>query len=217
VTGRLRGLHFRLQATQTTKRTTHTKNRCQTFLTVVTFVFFVVGTPSALLAQDEHIAEIRVHGNHTTPDAIIVDLSGLKVGDPVSDKSIREAEKTIRRSHRFSDVEVRRRYLSISDPTQVLAMIVVNEKAGITDTNLTPGVGKRLKASAMFLPIFNYQDGYGLTYGMRTTFPHVLDDQTASRCRCRGAVNGAPVWRSITGLADRAGCSDSADASRWSG
>jgi outer membrane protein assembly factor BamA len=147
-------------------------------LSLVTFMTFVAAMPSPTFAQDEQIAEIRVHGNHTTPDAIIVDLSGLKVGDAASDKSIREAEKAIRRSHRFSDVEVRKRYLSISDPTQVLAMIVVNEKAGITDTNLTPGVGKRLRASAMFLPIFNYQDGYGLTYGMRTTFPHALDDQT---------------------------------------
>jgi outer membrane protein assembly factor BamA len=100
------------------------------------------------------------------------------VGDPVSDKSIREAEKAIRRSHRFTDVEVRKRYLSISDPTRVLAMIVVNEKAGVSDTNLTPGIGTRLRASSMFLPIFNYQDGYGPTYGVRTTFPHALDEQT---------------------------------------
>jgi outer membrane protein assembly factor BamA len=128
--------------------------------------------------NDERIAEIRVHGNHTTPDGIILDLSGLKIGDPVTDKSIREAEKAIRRSHRFTDVEVRKRYLSISDPTQVLAMIVVNEKAGVSDTNLTPGVGRRLRAASMFLPILNYQDGYGLTYGVRTTFPQALDDQT---------------------------------------
>jgi hypothetical protein len=107
-----------------------------------------------------------------------VDLSGLKVGDPVTDKSIREAEKAIRRSHRFTDVEVRKRYLSINDPSQVLAMIVVNEKAGVSDTNLTPGVGRRLRAASMFLPILNYQDGYGLTYGVRTTFPQALDDQT---------------------------------------
>jgi outer membrane protein assembly factor BamA len=30
----------------------------------------------------------------------------------------------------------------------------------------------------MFLPIVSYQDGYGLTYGVRTTFPRALDDQT---------------------------------------
>ena len=170
----LRATGYRLREERTTKDT-------MAFQNLVVFacsVIFVLSFPSTTVAQDERIAEIRVHGNHSTPDAIILDLSGLKVGDAVTDKTIREAEKAIRRSHRFSDVEVRKRYLSISDPTQVLAMIVVNEKAGVSDTNLTPGVGKRLKSSAMFLPIFNYQDGYGLTYGVRTTFPHAVGDQT---------------------------------------
>jgi outer membrane protein assembly factor BamA len=160
--------------TTTTKKTSNWFGVVPGLIVVAVVVSFV--TPA--YAQDERIAEIRVHGNHTTPDAVVMDLSGLKVGDPVTDKSIREAEKAIRHSHRFSDVEVRKRYLSISDPTQVLAMIVVNEKAGVSDTNLTPGIGTRLKASSMFLPIFNFQDGYGLTYGVRTTFPHAIDDQT---------------------------------------
>jgi outer membrane protein assembly factor BamA len=187
VRNRLRARGFGLPGKPTTKYTKVTKDATATndrhrsgFVIFVTFVFLGVLNPFPALAQDERIAEIRVHGNHTTPDAVIVDLSGLKVGDAVTDKSIRESEKAIRRSHRFSDVEVRKRYVSISDPTQVLAMIVVNEKAGITDTNLTPGVGKRLKASGMFLPIFNYQDGYGLTYGVRTTFPHALDQTRVS-------------------------------------
>src|SRR4051812_515118 len=164
-----------------TKGTKSTKERrfVSCFVCFACFVAIVLSFPSALLAQDaERIAEIRVHGNHTTPDTVVLELSGLRVGDAVTDKTIREAEKTIRRSHRFSDVEIRKRYLSISDPTQVLAMIVVNEKAGISDTNLTPGIGTRLRASSMFLPILNYQDGYGLTYGVRTTFPRALDEQT---------------------------------------
>jgi len=150
-----------------------------TAFNLVFVVCAVIASSVTTFAQgDEHIAEVRVHGNHTTPDGVILELSGLKVGDPATDKAIREAEKAIRRSHRFTDVEVRKRYLSISDPTQILAMIVVNEKAGVTDTNLTPGIGTRLRASSMFLPIVNYQDGYGLTYGVRTTFPHALDDHT---------------------------------------
>ena len=167
--------------TGTTISTTGTKNTNQwlhVVFVVATLVTVVMSFVTPAYAQDERIAGIRVHGNHTTPDAVVLELSGLKVGDPVTDKSIREAEKAIRHSHRFSDVEVRKRYLSISDPTQVLAMIVVNEKAGISDTNLTPGIGTRFKASSMFLPIFNYQDGYGLTYGVRTTFPQALDEHT---------------------------------------
>ena len=159
--------------------TKHTTSREWFFVVVVVFVVSVVASSSPLLAQSgERIAEIRVHGNHSTPDATILELSGLRVGDPVDDKMLREATKSVRQSHRFTDVEIRKRYLSISDPTQVLAMIVVNEKAGTSETDLTPGFGKRLRASSMFLPILNYADGYGFTYGVRTTFPRALDDRT---------------------------------------
>jgi hypothetical protein len=131
-----------------------------------------------VFAQSERIAEIRVHGNHTTPDADVLELSGLTVGEPATEDVLERAQEAIRRSHRFSDAEVRKRYLSISDPSQVLVMIVVDEKAGVSDTDLTPGIGKRLRASGMFLPILSYQDGYGFTYGVRTTFPHAVDDNT---------------------------------------
>ena len=177
--------------TDTTNRTTDTRGvdrfRCRQMtatdagiVAVVFLVVFVVSSVgSPLLAQsDERIAEIRVHGNHTTPDEEVLGLSGLKIGDEATDKAFREATKAIRRTHRFTDVDVRKRYLSLSDPTQVLAMIVVNEKAGVSDTDLTPGLGKRLRTASMFLPILNYTDGYGLTYGVRTTFPHAFDEQT---------------------------------------
>lgn len=142
-------------------------------------VVSLVAAPGLATAQDEErIAEIRVHGNHSTPDEDILAMSGLHVGDPATDKALREATKSIRRTHRFSDVEIRRRYVSINDPTRVLAMIVVNEKAGVSDTNLTPGIGTRFRASTMFLPILNYQDGYGFTYGVRTTFPYALGGPT---------------------------------------
>src|SRR3954469_20889908 len=81
--------------TNTTIITTGTKptKRDHQWLDVVfvvaTVVSVVVSFPSSLLAQgDERIAEIRVHGNHTTPDTVILDLSGLRVGDAVTDKSI---------------------------------------------------------------------------------------------------------------------------------
>jgi outer membrane protein assembly factor BamA len=164
--------------TKDTKRSKDTKTSKNFVIFVSSFVIFVSSFVSPLLAQDERIAEIRVHGNHSTPDSTIIELSGLQVGDELSDKVLREATKTIRRSHRFTDVEIRKRYLSISDPSRVLAMIVVNEKAGVTDTNLTPSIATRLRASSMFLPILNYADGYGFTYGVRTTFPRALGDQT---------------------------------------
>ena len=121
----------------------------------------------------ETIAEIRVHGNHTTPDADVLGLSGLKVGEPASEARLDEALAALRKSDRFADVEVRKRFRSIDDPSDILVMIVVDERAGISEDDLTPGVGARLRSAVLWLPIFNYADGYGLTYGIRPAFDDV--------------------------------------------
>ena len=45
--------------------------------------------------------EIRVHGNHATPDADILAISGLKTGDPASDERLRAAEQALRGERPF--------------------------------------------------------------------------------------------------------------------
>ena len=115
------------------------------FVRVATIVFFVV-MPSLAAAQ-ETIAEIRVHGNHTTPDADVIGLSGLKTGEPASDVRLDEALAALRTSDRFADVEVRKRFRSIDDPSDILVMIVVDERAGISEDDLTPGVGARIRSA----------------------------------------------------------------------
>jgi cell division septal protein FtsQ len=43
----------------------------------------------SLVAQPgERIAEVRVHGNHTTPDVDIIAMSGLTVGQPFGDTTL---------------------------------------------------------------------------------------------------------------------------------
>ena len=86
----------------------------------------------------ERIADVRVHGNHTTPDADVLAIAGLKVGEEATEAALDVASRKLRASGRFAEVEVRRRYLSISDPSQILVMIIVDERAGITDVDLTP-------------------------------------------------------------------------------
>ena len=132
----------------------------------------------ALAAQTEKIAEIRVHGNHTTPDADILALSGLTAGEDAAPNRISEAERKLRGAGRFEDVEVRRRYLSISDPSQILIMIVVDEHPAVSATDLTPGPLKKLGSATMWLPILQHKDGYGFTYGARVAFPDVLGDRS---------------------------------------
>ena len=136
------------------------------------FSVAIVFVASVAQAQ-ETIAEIRVHGNHTTPDADVVGLSGLKTGDSASDARMAEAQQVLRKSGRFADVDVRRRYRSIDNPSDILVIILVDERAGVSEGDLTPGVGTRIREAAQWLPILNYADGYGMTYGIRVAFADV--------------------------------------------
>jgi outer membrane protein assembly factor BamA len=129
-------------------------------------------------AQTEAIAEIRVHGNHTTPEADVIGLSGLTVGAPAADDLLREAEDKLRASGRFEDVEVRKRYRSIENPAEILIIILVDEHAAVSPDDLTPSPIKRFFASEQWLPILNYEDGYGLTYGVQFGFANSLGDRS---------------------------------------
>ena len=138
----------------------------------------LLAAPAAALAQGETIAEIRVHGNYTTPDDDVLTLSGLKPGDPATDERLNAARRALDASDRFDGVEVRKRFRSIENPNDILVMIVVRERPGVTEDDLTPGVFKRVRALQQWMPILNYADGYGLTYGARTTFSGVAGRDT---------------------------------------
>ena len=136
---------------------------------------------SAAFAQDSPgiVGEVRVHGNHTTPDADIMAIVGDVVGKPATEALITEINTKLKLSGRFDGVEVRKRFRSIENPDDILLMVIVDEKPGVDPTDLTPGPMKRFRASGMFLPILHSEDGYGFTYGMRTTFV----DRFGSRSR----------------------------------
>ena len=155
-----------------------TDTRTRRFICVVAFLCAGPVFPDSTAAAQDRIAEIRVHGNHTTPDADVLAIAGLRVGDEASESALDAASHKLQASGRFDGVEVRRRYLSISDPSQILIMIIVDERAGISDVDLTPGPMKRLRAAGMWLPIVSYADGYGFTYGARLTFNNPLGADT---------------------------------------
>ena len=113
---------------------------------------------------------MRVHGNHTTPDADILAIVGDVVGKPATDQLIAEIQIKLERSGRFDGVEVRKRFRSIENPDDILLMIVVDEVPGIDPLDLTPGPMKKLWSSGMFMPILHSEDGYGFTYGGRVSF-----------------------------------------------
>lgn len=137
----------------------------------------IVATPLAAQTA-ERIAEVRVHGNHTTPGADVLALSGLVVGEPATEARLKEVEDTLRATRRFAGVEVRRRFQSIEDPSAILVVIVVDEHDAVTADNPMPGVLRRLGVASLWLPIFYFEDGYGLTYGARLSFVDPLGPQT---------------------------------------
>lgn len=118
-------------------------------------------------AQAATVESVVVHGNHTTPTDEVLALAGEVVGQEASDALLVEVTRRLEQSRRFAGVDVRRRYLSIDDPTRVLIVIVVREVPGVSDDDLTPGPLRRLAASGMWAPVVEYQEGYGFTYGAR--------------------------------------------------
>ena len=144
----------------------------------VTFVANTVFVSSVAAQAADLIAEIRVHGNHTTPNADVLALAGLTLGEPATPTRLTEAEEQLRASGRFDAVEVRRRSRSIADPSEVLVILLVDERAGVRcrgDACVAPtNPLLRVRHAAMWLPVLHHRDGYGVTYGARATFVNPL-------------------------------------------
>jgi outer membrane protein assembly factor BamA len=123
----------------------------------------------------EVVVEVKVHGNYATPEADVLKLAGLALGQPLEPGTIKDVESRLRRSGRFDDVEIRKRYRSMESLTDVVLIIMVQEHPTTEDTSLAPpSPFKRMVGSMQVLPVLNYMDGYGFTYGGRLTFAGAL-------------------------------------------
>jgi outer membrane protein assembly factor BamA len=118
------------------------------------------------------VGEVRVHGNHTTPDDRVMAIIGEVVGKPATDALVAEVVDKLERSGQFDSVEVRKRFRSIDNPDDILLMIVVDEFPGVDplENYMPPNPVRRFWGSGMFLPILSSEDGYGFTYGARVSF-----------------------------------------------
>jgi outer membrane protein assembly factor BamA len=123
---------------------------------------------------EERVAAIRVRGNHTTPDGDVIALSGAHVGDAFTADTVAAVQRRLEKSGRFQSVDVFKRFDSLSDPSAIVLVIAVEERAGLSLDNPEPGRLRRLRANTMWLPILRYEDGYGFTYGARMSFVDVL-------------------------------------------
>lgn len=130
----------------------------------------------------EQIAEVRIHGNHATPDEEVIKLTGITLGESVTAETLPQVARRLRASGRFKDVDVLKRYRSLTDASQVSLIVIVHEypsiDPGIPGAPLPPVPGpiRRLMSQTMFLPIVSYSEGYGFTYGARASFVDVMGE-----------------------------------------
>jgi len=123
----------------------------------------------------EVIAEVRVHGNHLTPDDEIVKLSGVAIGARFEATTIADITKRLRDTKKFDDVQVLKRYASIADPSQIVIVLMVNEgpvRIEVPDDPNQPVrvVKRGVVNNFMYMPIFDAEDGYGITFGVRVAY-----------------------------------------------
>jgi outer membrane protein assembly factor BamA len=112
------------------------------------------------------LADIRVQGNVVTSDEEVIRLAGVSVGDAVDAGTPARVEAALKASRHFAHVQVLERFASLSDPTALLLMIIVDEgpvklKGEGADARIVRSGGPHL----LFLPLLRYEDGYGFSYG----------------------------------------------------
>jgi outer membrane protein assembly factor BamA len=137
----------------------------------------VLALVAALQAPMETISEVRVHGNATLSDDAVIQLAGVTIGSTLDAAGLEAVAKRLRDSGRFDDVQVRKRYRTLA-MDQVSLVLLVHERAGVTASGAAPGLGRRIRNRLMFFPILHYDDGYGWTYGARTSVVDVAGKGT---------------------------------------
>jgi hypothetical protein len=125
----------------------------------------------------ERIAEIRVQGNVTMTDDAVIGLAGIAPGATLEPAGLEAIERRLRDSGRFDEVHANKRYRTLA-MDEVALVLLVHEKPGVSPTGEPPSAMKKLRSRLMFFPIIDYNDGYGWTYGARTTIVDILGKGT---------------------------------------
>ena len=123
----------------------------------------------------ETVTAIQVQGNTATPDEDVRRLADVRVGMPFDASTVDAVAARLKAAKRFDSVEVRKRFASIDDPSQIMLVIIVDEgpvKIVMTgDPDRPTRVVRKAMPNILILPIFGREDGYGFTYGARFTLP----------------------------------------------
>ncbi|MEO6214210.1 MAG: hypothetical protein ABIP65_11340, partial [Vicinamibacterales bacterium] len=126
----------------------------------------------------EIVREVRVHGNAQLADVEILKIAGIALNSALLEGGLAAIERRLKGSGRFETVDVRKRYRSIDDATDIALILLVHEKATVVADPITGAPMTRptrwISSRLMFLPILSYADGYGFTYGARVSTQDLL-------------------------------------------
>jgi outer membrane protein assembly factor BamA len=126
---------------------------------------------TALQQRADTITAIQIQGNTATSDEEVRRLAGVRVGMALEAHTVEDVAARLRATKRFETVEVRKRFASIADPSQIVLVIVVDEGPVRIEMTGNPDQPTRVvrnqRLNVMFLPVLSAEDGYGLTYGAR--------------------------------------------------
>jgi hypothetical protein len=127
------------------------------------------------LGQTETLSAIRVQGNVVATDAEVQALVGIAIGSPLAPDTVDVVTARLRASKRFDRVDVLKRFASLTDPTAILLVVIVDEgpvRIVMTgDPNQPTRVVRSRWPKMLFLPVLSTTEGYGLTYGLRFALP----------------------------------------------
>jgi len=130
--------------------------------------------------KEETITAVIVHGNQIVSDDEVIKLSGITIGAPFTASTIAEVTQKLKASGKFKSVDVQKGWASIDDATKIIVIINASEgSVRISDpfhlNGGDPQVVKRgLLGSWQAFPMFDAEDGYGITFGVRMSYPDVI-------------------------------------------
>ncbi len=138
----------------------------------------------------ETVTDIRVQGNVLTPDDEMRKLTGVGIGAPFTDNLPAQVAERLKATRKFESVEVLKRYASITDASQIVLVVIVNE--GPVKLELfkdvpdgPPSAGREVSRvvrrhgfGTLWLPLVGYEDGYGWSYGAQVAKTKVAGDNS---------------------------------------
>jgi len=173
----------------------------------------------------ETVTDIRGQGNVLTTDAEMRQLAGVDVGSPFTPGLLDVVTERLKNTRKFESIQVLKRFASISDPSQIILVIIVNEGPvklemfkGVPDGPPTAGqelsrVVRRRGFGVLWLPLLDFEDGYGFTYGVqfarpkvlgpnsRLSFPLTWGGEKQAGAQLEKIFGGGPLTRVETGAA----------------